>query len=583
MQSWRSRRENGCVAQNVDGATAQRLAELVRAGDLGQARRMLEARPELANMTMSYGNEHRPLHFAVMNRSPEMARLLMRHGADARRGIHPHRDATTALTLAIERGYDEIVAIIQEEEQRRRETMSAPQANVTSAQDALSETIADEDVAAAIATLEADPKLAYASDREGWTPLHIAAAVRSPELVAWLVEHGADVNGRGKDGRTPLDLAAAGRRPIDAERFSATAGVLRSAGAELTPRGAVALGETEWLRGRHAQGTLANPITWEVGGLLTVAVRHNRPEALRLLLEFGFDPDERIASGEGEGIVYSRGYPLWYCAALGHRELAELLLEHGADPNAGVDSSGSTVHSAFSHRQWHMVELLRRHGGVVGADTAALYRQTELARQMLEDDARGTLPAGTVSPGRTLAEDLLDFANSGGDPEIVRLALERIDWPRDSPRWFFFLTRSLDFWNHIPWLYAANQELDRATYLACFRQVLKRCDPNIVGAFGRTALHEVAAMGDHVTDEEAAPFATALLNAGARTDTRDDILKSTPLGWACRWGRALVVKILLERGADPIENDAEPWARPKAWAEKMGHAQVLALLASYMS
>ena len=67
---------------------------------------MLQARPELADMQMSYGDEHRPLHFAVMKRSPEMVRLLMQHGADARVGIHPHRDATTALTLAEERGYE---------------------------------------------------------------------------------------------------------------------------------------------------------------------------------------------------------------------------------------------------------------------------------------------------------------------------------------------------------------------------------------------------------------------------------------------------------------------------------------------
>ena len=77
-------------------------------------------------------------------------------------------------------------------------------------------------------------------------------------------------------------------------------------------------------------------------------------------------------------------------------------------------------------------------------DTAAIYRQTELARQMLEEEARGELAEGIVSPGRTLAEDLLDFAASGGDPEIVRMALTRIDWPRHDSRWFFFsLGRSI--------------------------------------------------------------------------------------------------------------------------------------------
>ena len=39
-----------------------------------------------------------------------------------------------------------------------------------------------------------------------------------------------------------------------------------------------------------------------------------------------------------------------------------------------------------------------------------------------------------------------------------------------------------------------------------------------------------------------------------------------------------LITLLLERGADPIEADAEPWATPRAWAEKMKHDDVLAVL-----
>jgi len=216
-----------------------------------------------------------------------------------------------------------------------------------------------------------------------------------------------------------------------------------------------------------------------------------------------------------------------------------------------------------------MVELLRRYGGKVGADTAAIYRRTDLAAELLA--------AGDAD--KKLAEDLLNFAADGGAPEIVRMALERIDWPRDDPRWFRILAQPLSFWNHIPWLYAGNKEFDRSTYLTCFHLILERCDPNIRGGFGRAVLHEVAAMGDHVSEEEAAPFATALLDAGAKMDVRDDLLQSTPLGWACRWGRIGVARALLDRGADPVEEDAEPWARPRAWAEKMHHNDIVALLA----
>jgi ankyrin repeat protein len=466
----------------VDGVTIRRLAEAVQVDDLAQVRAMLKARPELANLTMSYGDEHRPIHFAVMKRSPEMVRLLMQHGASAREGIHPHRDATEAWTIAKERGYEDIVAIIEAEERGREHAEDSP----------VEEVVGDE-----------------------------------------------------------------------------------------TARAAVASGDIGWLRARYAEASLVNPIRWDGGGLLTVAVRENRPEILTLLLDFGFDPDERVSSGEGDWVAYSQGYPLWYCAALGRREMAEALLSRGANPNVHVDSSGSAVYSAYSHKQWEMVELLRRHGGVVSADIAAIYRETDLARQMFADDDTGTLPEGVVSPGKPLAEELLHFGASGGDPDIVRMALERIEWPRDDLRWFRCVTEPLSFWHHIPWLYAGNKAFDRGTYLTCFRLILDRCDPNITAGFGRTVLHEIAAMGDHVTDDEAAAFAQAVLDAGAIMTIRDDILKSTPLGWACRWGRMGVAKALLQRGADPEEPDAEPWARPRSWAEKMGHTDVIELLDNF--
>jgi hypothetical protein len=39
-----------------------------------------------------------------------------------------------------------------------------------------------------------------------------------------------------------------------------------------------------------------------------------------------------------------------------------------------------------------------------------------------------------------------------------------------------------------------------------------------------------------------------------------------------------LVRIFLDRGADPIEADAEPWATPLAWAEKKGHAEIATML-----
>jgi ankyrin repeat protein len=107
------------------------------------------------------------------------------------------------------------------------------------------------------------------------------------------------------------------------------------------------------------------------------------------------------------------------------------------------------------------------------------------------------------------------------------------------------------------------------------------CDPNLRGRptdkqqFGLTTLHNIVARGG-MTPEQRVTFAAAILDHGARLDIRDNLLKSTPLGWACRWGHLPLVKLFLDRGADPVERDAEPWATPTAWAEAMKRTDVLA-------
>jgi len=110
----------------VDGVNVARFADAVRAGDIPQVRSMLASRPELIAMDLAGNDEHRGLHYAVLRRDPAMVRLLMEAGADARKGIFPHRDATSALAIARDRQYSDIVAVIEGEERHRREDMSCP-------------------------------------------------------------------------------------------------------------------------------------------------------------------------------------------------------------------------------------------------------------------------------------------------------------------------------------------------------------------------------------------------------------------------------------------------------------------------
>jgi hypothetical protein len=38
----------------------------------------------------------------------------------------------------------------------------------------------------------------------------------------------------------------------------------------------------------------------------------------------------------------------------------------------------------------------------------------------------------------------------------------------------------------------------------------------------------------------------------------------------------------MEHGAVPDEKDAETWAQPLAWAQKMGHGKIASLLNKYL-
>ena len=111
--------------------TVDQLAEAVKANDGDRVRQILDAQPDLVRTDMAYENEHQVLHYAVYARLREMVRLLMQRGADARKGVWPHRAATTALIIARDRGYDEIVTIIEEEENLRN-TKPQPDPNSAS-------------------------------------------------------------------------------------------------------------------------------------------------------------------------------------------------------------------------------------------------------------------------------------------------------------------------------------------------------------------------------------------------------------------------------------------------------------------
>jgi len=545
----------------VDGVNVTSLAEAVNAGNVTWVRTMLASRPELIGMDLAGNDEHRALHYAVLRRDVPMVRVLMEAGADARKGIFPHRDATSALAIAKDREYHDVVAVIEEEERFRREEMSCPNASVSPTQDQISAAILRGDTAAAVGLLDADRSLIRACDRDGATPLHVAAQESNAELAAWLLERGASTRKQDLNGLTPLDLAALAADPRNrgAQQFPAIARLLLDHGAEVTIRAAVALADESRIR-ELVDG--APDVLQQIdahGGLVTLAVKHDHLEIVRLLLDLGADVDERILFKELEEPTPSWGMPLWNAALAGRLDISRLLLDRGADPNANVYASGWPLRNAWLHKHESVKKLLLERGAKRQPYMIAEMHDVAEAKRLL-----------AVQPTEELARELAWSAADHGCPEIVELALPHLDWPAADPRWHWVLIQ--------PIRGARANPSENGGHFRSMAALLRHgIDPN-VSRFGQTALHFAAAYHGGVADEDRARFASLLLDHGARLDLRDDLLKSTPLGWACRWGRPNLVELLIQRGASVHEPNAEAWATPKAWAAKMKQDAVLAIL-----
>lgn len=170
------------------------------------------------------------------------------------------------------------------------------------------------------------------------TPLHHAALDLDVAAVRWLLEQGADANAAGHYGHRPLHCASNPRLPEAPDRQVECIDLLAAHGADLDAPN---------------QGKVRP---------LHMAVRGRSPAAVRRLLELGARIDVRDKRGSTplHRAVTNTGAGGTRGSQREGYQIAEVLLEHGADPLALNRESRSPRDAAQSQA---LKDLLTRYVG----------------------------------------------------------------------------------------------------------------------------------------------------------------------------------------------------------------------------
>ena len=267
------------------------------------------------------------------------------------RASDPNAKLSSAqLTVARDHGFASWRALKSEVERRHVPTL-----------DAFFAACREGDIDRLKALLEAEPALAREGDIHGSTGLH--AAVAHPACVRLLLAHGADPNARDRgDNAYALHFAAAGGH-------LESTGALLDAGADVHGFGDAHLGD---VIGWAASGD--SPSTPEIVALLLErgarhhvfsAISTGDPDLVRRLVEADPGALERRRSRFEQGqtsLHFTLAAPDGLSSKAPQYEIAELLIELGADLEAKDDLGRTALEIAMLRGDLRAMRLLRAAG-----------------------------------------------------------------------------------------------------------------------------------------------------------------------------------------------------------------------------
>lgn len=388
--------------------------------------------------------------------------------------------------------------------------------------------------------------LDYARAGNTWGVLSELARGPSPDRPEW------------EDGYTPLMFAASGGH-------AAMTRMLLTAGADA--------------HARDHNGDRA--LLW--------AAQRGHPETVALLLTAG-SPADSADDPYGET-------PLMEASRYGHVEVARLLLEAGADPNARDQVLDTALNNAVLAQSGALVALLLQAGAdpnladevlletplllAAGREDSAIVRRLIVAGARLEArNSDGQTPLW-LAAARGQPANVAALLAAGANADVVingetplMAALSPVDPGYGDPKGAALLlvpeTRDIDtalataVWNGYPEI--AWSLLERGASPDATDEFGRPALAGTVRLTGTTMFEGLIARGASI--EQSGPaallaaadagridLAVRLLALGVPVDVRSE-RGATPLLFAAAAGRVLMVRLLLDHGADPAAFDA---------------------------
>jgi len=262
---------------------------------------------------------------------------------------------------------------------------------------------------------------------EDITPLHMAAKRDRPEVAELLIARGADVNARTKDNDTPLtevarqgnkafvDLLVARRADIDAKNKDGRSPLFWTLIMPMLV--SPASSNEQSMLSRHVLSQLSPAEQAEFRNDLKRWKGQWR-EVAELLLNHGADVS---ADSKGDS-------PLYLATLLGDKKLVEALIDRGADINyagVGVGPGETALHGAIAEKHRDIAELLIKKGANVNARNsrsartplhflAASLDDRKLAELMIKHGA-------DVNARDKNSQTPLSFATKAGNDQVAEV------------------------------------------------------------------------------------------------------------------------------------------------------------------